>query len=197
MDILAISGSLRAASVNSAFCRAVARLAPDPAKVSVFTSITSLPLFNPDLESNPPSSAMDFRAAVGRANALLLASPKYVHGVTGAMKNGLDSLVSFDGFMRKPVAIINTSPRAQHAYASLKEILQTMSATILPKASLTIPLLGTCTTEEAMLGSLGVRKNIQTIFVPLAASLSDGGEADPIFQCRELRLVGRKIPYLF
>jgi chromate reductase, NAD(P)H dehydrogenase (quinone) len=179
MKILAISGSLRAASTNSALCRAFARLAPKPLQVTVFTAVGRLPLFNPDLEADPPPSVQEFRTAVAQANALLLASPEYAHGISGAMKNALDWLVSFEGFINKPVAAINTSPRAQHAYASLKEILQTMSASILPEASASIPLLSKCITEEAMLDSPEVRKKIQSALSALAASLSGTAAVNP------------------
>jgi chromate reductase, NAD(P)H dehydrogenase (quinone) len=181
MKILAISGSLRAASINSAFCRAITRLAPKPLQVTVFTGVGQLPLFNPDLEADPPSSVQEFRAAVGQASALVLASPEYAHGISGPLKNALDWLVSFEGFINKPVAVINTSPRAQHAYASLKEILQTMSASILPEASVSIPLLGMCITEEAMLDSPEIRKKIQSTLSALVASLSGTVESGPTF----------------
>jgi NAD(P)H-dependent FMN reductase len=181
MNILALSGSLRAASINSAFCRATARLAPDSLQVSVFTGLGDLPLFNPDLDSNPPSSVQAFRTAVDQAGALLIASPEYAHGISGVMKNALDWLVSFEGFIDKPVAIINTSPRAQHACASLREILQTMSAEILTEASVALPLLGTCITEEAMLASPEVSRRIRDTLETLAASLSGASESGPNF----------------
>jgi len=150
-------------------------------QVSVFAGVGDLPLFNPDLESVPPESVLALRAAVDRASALLIASPEYAHGVSGAMKNALDWLVSFEGFIHKPVAVINTSARAQHADASLKEILQTMSASILPEASVSIPLLGTCITEEAMVASPEVRSQIRSTLLALCASLAGGGEAGPSF----------------
>ena len=174
MNVLAISGSLRAASINSAFCRATARLAPSWLQVGVFAGVGDLPLFNPDLESSPSNSVQALRVAVDRASALVIASPEYAHGISGAMKNTLDWLVSFEGFVHKPVAVINTSSRAQHADASLKEILQTMSAIIVPEASVTIPLLGMCITEEAKMESLEVRRQIQGMRDALCAFLSGG-----------------------
>jgi chromate reductase len=162
MKILAISGSLRAASINSAFCRAAARLAPASLQITVFNDLGELPLFNPDLEANPPSVVLRFRAAIADADALLIASPEYAHGISGAMKNALDWLVSFEAVLAKPIALINTSPRAHHAYDSLREILQTMSTDIVTQASMTIPLLSSCITEEAMLGSESVSQAIRT-----------------------------------
>ncbi len=58
------------------------------------------------------------------------------------MKNALDWLVSSVEFPEKPVALINTSQRAIHAEAQLREILKTMSTRIIDEASITLPLLG-------------------------------------------------------
>ena len=175
MKILAISGSLRAASINSAFCRAAARLAPASMRVSVFAGLGDLPLFNPDLEPSPPPAVQDFRSAVREASALVVASPEYAHGISGVMKNALDWLVSFEGTVYKPVALINTSPRARYAYEALREVLQTMSADIVAEASVTLPLLGSCTTEEAMLSSPEVCQAIRGALGALADHLQGSG----------------------
>src|SRR5690349_18700927 len=116
MRILAISGSLRATSTNTAALKAAALIAPAPIKIALFDAIGSLPLFNPDAELDMPSSVAAFRAAVGAADGLLIASPEYAHGVSGVIKNALDWLVSGEEFVNKPVALINASPRATHAY---------------------------------------------------------------------------------
>lgn len=160
MHVLAISGSLRAASINSAFCRAAQRLAPPGLAVTVFAGLGELPLFNPDLEPDPPRAVCAFRAAVGHADALLIASPEYAHGMSGVMKNALDWLVSDEGFAFKPVAVVNTSPRAHQAFESLQEVLTTMSATALAELSFTLPLLGHCTSEEEMVASPAISSRI-------------------------------------
>lgn len=171
LNILAIPGSLRAASINAAFCRAAARLTPPDLNISVYTDLGELPHYNPDLEDALPGQVVDFRAQVANADALLIASPEYAHGVAGAMKNALDWLVSAESCAYKPVAVINTSPRAHHAYDALLEILRTMSTTIVENASVVIPLLGTCTTEEAMLDSSVVSSQIQQALEALHAFL--------------------------
>ena len=177
MHILALSGSLRQASINSAFCRAAARLAQENMQVSVFTGLGALPLFNPDLEGDPPSAVQDFRLAVGRADALLIASPEYAHGISGVMKNALDWLVSDEGVVYKPVALVNTSPRAHHAYESLREILKTMSTTQVAGASIALPLLGSCFTEEGMLASPEVSGAIKASLEALAIHLAGRSES--------------------
>lgn len=140
MNFLAISGSLRAASVNSAVLRLATKLAPAQVEVTLCTVIRDLPLFNPDLETDLPAAVVQLRSEVEQADALLIASPEYAHGVTGTIKNALDWLVSFEAFVDKPVAVLNASPRAQHADSALRETLLTMSAAIVERASLTIPL---------------------------------------------------------
>lgn len=175
MRILAIAGSLRAASINAAFCRAAARLAPAGIEVEVYRGLGQLPLFNPDLEASLPEPVRRLHEAIVRAEALLIASPEYAHGVSGSMKNALDWLVSFEGFVAKPVAVVNTSPRAHHAYEALLETLRTMSATVIADASVTVPLLGTCSSEAQMLDSPAVRGQIHAIFEGLRATPRAGG----------------------
>lgn len=148
MKILAISGSLRAASLNSALLRAVARLAPDDIDVVIYSGLGDLPLFNPDIEASDPSAVANLRMEVTSADALLIASPEYAHGVSGVMKNALDWMVGSEAFMHKPVALLNASPRATHAQASLRETILMMSACIVEEASIAIPMLGSGLSED-------------------------------------------------
>lgn len=161
MEILALSGSLRSASINSALLRAAARLAPPQIAVTVFSGLGALPLFNPDHDTHPPSAVAELRSRVAEADALLIASPEYAHGITGTIKNALDWLVSFEAFAGKPVAVLNASPRAHHADAALREVLRTMAAAIVEPASVTIPLLGTKLDEDGMVLSHSVAASIR------------------------------------
>ena len=90
MKAIAISGSLRAESINSAFCRATVRLAPTSLQVTAYTGLGDLPLFNPDLEANLPPAVQSLRITVADADALIIASPEYAHGVSSVMKNAPD-----------------------------------------------------------------------------------------------------------
>jgi len=87
MRVLAISGSLRTSSINSALLRAAARLAPPEVPISLLSGAGELPLFNPELELLLPSSVVALHARIVAADALLIASPEYAHGVTGTIKN--------------------------------------------------------------------------------------------------------------
>jgi len=142
MKILAISGSLRAASTNTALLRAAALLAPAGVEINLFQGLGDLPHFNPDLEDAEPPAVTNLRVRLREAGGLLFAVPEYAHGVPGALKNLLDWLVSAEEFIYKPVALLNASPRATHAQASLRETIQTMSGRIVEEASIAVPLLG-------------------------------------------------------
>lgn len=184
MKVLAISGSLRAASINSGLLRTVARLAPPEIEVSACIVVGELPLFNPDLETQVPPSVARLRAQVAAADALLIASPEYAHGVTGAIKNALDWLVSCEAFVNKPVAVLNASPRAHHADAALRETLKTMSAVIVEAASLTIPLLGTNIAEADMADTPAIAHAVREVLGALYAAVvlqqAEGGPAFPV-----------------
>jgi chromate reductase, NAD(P)H dehydrogenase (quinone) len=151
--ILALCGSLRAASLNAALLRAAARLAPAGSPVTIFCGLGELPLFNPDLEADMPAPARRLQAAISDCDALLIASPEYAHGVTAVIKNALDWLVGHPPFVDKPVAIFNASPRSVHADTSLRETLTTMSARIVSGACLALPLRSTGITEQGILDS--------------------------------------------
>src|SRR5262249_18296618 len=149
MKIVAISGSLRNGSSNTAALRAAARLAPAGVNVVLFDGIAGLPFFNPDLDgAEVPAPVAGFRAVIGGGDRLLISSPEYARGVAGVMKNALDWLVASLEFPGKPVALINTSPRATHALAALRLTLETMSARIVEEACVTLPLLGTAGGED-------------------------------------------------
>ena len=181
MNLLALSGSLRARSINSAFCRVVARLAPPSMTVTVFSGLGDLSLFNPDLEDNPPGPVRIFRSAIRQADALLIACPEYAHGISGVMKNALDWLVSFEGVVNKPIALVNTSPRARHAYDALREVLRTMSTDIIEDASRPIALLGFSDSEEAMLGDPETRRATQHILQSISEHFIGLDARGPLF----------------
>src|SRR5262249_34560586 len=88
--ILAISGSLRSASSNTALVNAALRVAPVGVEISVFHGLADIPPFNPDLDNDdPPAAVVGLRAALHACDAILISSPEYAHGVSGVLKNAL------------------------------------------------------------------------------------------------------------
>ena len=155
MRLLAISGSLRAASSNTTLLRAAARLMPAGVVVQPYENLGGLPHFNPDLEEVEnvalPGPVLELRALVGAADGLLLSVPEYARGVPGSFKNALDWLVGSREFPGKPVALLQASTRAIASPAALTLILETMSARLVAAAGVTVPLVSRETSVEAIL----------------------------------------------
>ncbi len=142
-SLLAISGSLRAASTNTALVEALARNAPAGCDLTVYRGLGRLPIFNPDDEGErTPPEAAAFIDAVGRADGVIMACPEYAHGVPGGMKNALDWLVSRDAAVGKPAMLVHASARSLFARAALSEIMRTMSFALHEGSELEIALLG-------------------------------------------------------
>ena len=174
MKILALSGSLRKASVNTAVLRVAAALAPSNVEIIIFQGLGGIPPFDPDLDINgsAPPSVLSFRQAVDEAEGVLIASPEYAHGVSGVLKNALDWLVSCTlALYGKPVALLNTSPRTSIAYNSLKDIIRTMAANVVEEASQLIPLPNMTVTYDQIMAHPLLRERIQTCTRSLMSSI--------------------------
>ena len=107
-------------------------------RIEVWEGLGGLPHFNPDLDENdPPEPVREFRRLIGSADAVIISSPEYAHGMPGSLKNALDWLVSDGTLVGKPVLIITTAPTyGEHAHAQLVEVLTTMQWNVLTGASL-------------------------------------------------------------
>ena len=142
--ILAISGSLRSGSSNSLLLQAASSLAPPDAEVTIYEGIDRLPFF-------------------------------ITHGVPGVMKNALDWLVgSTQGeIVDKPVALINASPYATIAQASLVETLRVMSARVVADVGLSISLKSRAFDAETLRAEPEV---VRVVSAALAALKSAVGE---------------------
>jgi chromate reductase len=175
LRILAISGSLRAVSSNTALLRAAAQLAPPGIEISVYGGLGDLPHFNPDLEGNEPPAVIDFLARVRTADGLLISSPEYAHGVPGAMKNALDWLVSDEEFMGKPVALFNASPLAAYAQASLLETITVMSARVVAEASISVPVSGKKLDEAGIVAHPEISSAVRAALEAFARAIETPG----------------------
>lgn len=91
-EVVGFAGSLRRASYNAALLRAAAELAAPTLHVVVH-DLSPIPLYNADVESSGvPDAVLQLRTAVRQADALLIATPEYNHGVPGVLKNTIDWL---------------------------------------------------------------------------------------------------------
>lgn len=84
-----IIGSLSKDSINRRLANALTRLAPDGFEFFEI-SYADLPLYNRDFDADYPQVALDFKAAIAGADALLFVTPEYNRSVPGALKNAID-----------------------------------------------------------------------------------------------------------
>ena len=113
-EVLLVSGSLRAESVNSAVLRTAAALAGDRIRTTLYEGLGTLPHFNPDddPDGGPVSAPVaDLRRRLADADAVLFCTPEYAGSLPGSFKNLLDWTVGGDETYGKPVAWTNASSR--------------------------------------------------------------------------------------
>jgi NAD(P)H-dependent FMN reductase len=109
VPVVAISGSLKQSSANSALVRALADQAPR--RIDVWDGLADLPPFTPDDDGGAPVASL--RAAVLQADAILIATPEYAGGMPGVLKNALDWLVGTGELYGKQVVIVSAAPAAE------------------------------------------------------------------------------------
>lgn len=169
--LLALSGSLRKLSSNTALLRAAIEMAPDGVVIDLFSELDSLPIFNPDLEGREPAPVLRFRERLSAAQGYIIASPEYAHGVSGPLKNALDWVVGSGEFTGKPTALLNASARAVQGFAALSETLAVMGARLVPEACLTVPLAHNKLNTAQLLDNMEYKAVLQRSLNVLLAEL--------------------------
>jgi chromate reductase len=145
-NVLAVSGSLRAASANTGLVRMAARLAPPELAVTVRGGIDALPYYNADLDTPEalPVPCRVWRDDVARADGLFLAVPEYNWGPSGVIKNAIDWLtrpVGQHAIQGKVIAIVTSGGRSggTHVQPPLVEILALLGNTLVTDPPIMIP----------------------------------------------------------
>jgi NAD(P)H-dependent FMN reductase len=165
--VVAISGSVRAASSNATLLRAAAATAPVGLTIAIYDGLEALPHFNPDHDETPPPAVAAFRRLLAEADAIVISSPEYAHGVPGVLKDALDWLVGSGELVDKPIVVLDTSSRATHAHASLVETLTVMSARV---TTVAVPLDGKRLDDAGMVADPEVTTALRTALAGLVAA---------------------------
>jgi NAD(P)H-dependent FMN reductase len=176
MQLLAISGSLRAASTNTTLLRAAAAVAPGDVSLHIYDGPGDLPHFNPDLDKEPPHAAVDeFRFHLCKSAGVIISTPEYAHGVPGVLKNALDWLVASGELYEKPVALFSASPRANYAQASLMESLTVMTARVVSEACIVVPLFGKELDENGIISNPDLAQTLRSALTAFVNAIGDRG----------------------
>jgi len=130
MRILAISGSLRIGSLNTALVRTAQDLAPAGVEIELFDGLDSIPAFNEDRESVLPEPVQELNRRIREADALLISTPEYNGGMPGALKNALDWASRPHGaapLVAKPAAVVSASTTAYGAKWAQEQIRRALT----------------------------------------------------------------------
>lgn len=135
LRVLGIAGSLREKSFNRALVRAAGEVAPEWVEWRVYDRLGEVPPYDQDEDADPPPPAVaHLRESIGRADALLIATPEYNHSIPGVLKNAVDWASRPYGesvLVDRPVAVIGASPSrfgAQWAQEDLRRVLEACGA---------------------------------------------------------------------
>ncbi len=113
VKILALVGSLRAASVNRQLAELAAETAPEGVTVTVYEGLGDLPFYNEDIDNeDAPASVVALRAAAADSDATLVVTPEYNGSIPGVLKNAIDWLSRPFGngaLKDKPAAVVGGS----------------------------------------------------------------------------------------
>ena len=172
--ILALAGSLRQGSYNRGLLRAAEELAPDWVKVSFF-DIGTLPFFNEDLEAPAdPEVVRQFKEAISRANAILIATPEYNGAVPGVLANAIDWASRPTGrsvLRNKPVAVMGAvlgRSGSANAQAALRGVLSRVGAIVVPDPQVLVPRASRLFDEQVNLRDEDTRQEIRQLVEAVA-----------------------------
>ena len=165
MRIVAVSGSLRVNSTNSALARAMAGLAPAGVDFAIYEGLATLPHFSPELDTDDvPAPVKAWRVQLEAADGVVICTPEYAFGMPGSLKNALDWVVSSGELWRKPVAAISASPSAlggEKAHAALLLTLTALEAQSVENASLTLPFVRSKINADGAVIDTATRESLQ------------------------------------
>jgi len=127
-DVVVLVGSLRKASFNRKVANALREVAAGTLALEP-VEIGDLPLYNEDLEADPPPAWTRFRDRVRRADAVLFVTPEYNRSVPGLLKNAIDAGSRPYGksvFSRKPAAVVSVTQGVLGAFGANHHLRQSL-----------------------------------------------------------------------
>lgn len=176
MKILALSGSLREGSYNTAIIKALKKLETENISIEVYKELGALPFFNADLDNHTleqddsPALVRKLRKKVSQADALIISTPEYAFELPGVLKNGLDWLVSSSVIIDKPVVIISASTSGtggEKAHKRLADLMNVISGKIVKDSSLQVAKVNKKIDAQGKVIDMNLLKDLQNVLIEL------------------------------
>lgn len=184
--LLALSGSLRQGSFNTALLRAATGLAPEGVSLELHT-LHGIPLYDGDIEAQQgvPAAVAELRAAIQAADGLLIATPEYNNSIPGVLKNGLDWLSrppaegrkTFNG---KPTAVLGATPGGFGTVQSqdaLLSVLRAFQVKMWFGGRLMVSKANTLFDAQGQLQDEALKAQLREFLAGFAAHVQQGGKA--------------------
>ena len=122
-------GSLRTGAFSKSVARYLAKLGPDNYEFKFF-DIGQLPLYNQDLDENPPEAWVKFRNDIRPLDGLMFVTPEHNRSFPAALKNALDVGSRPYGssvWNGKPGAVVSVSPGALGGFGANHHLRQVLA----------------------------------------------------------------------
>jgi chromate reductase len=175
MRVLAISGSLRRGSHNTALLRAAAELLPPSVELEVFDGLKAVEPYDEDDDLGAgPDGSRALREAIESADAVLIATPEYNSSIPGQLKNAIDWAsrpLRENALWGKPVAVVGASSGMFGAIWSQAELRKTLAASGARVVDTDLPVghADEAFTEDGRLADLELRDRYIEILDELVA----------------------------
>jgi chromate reductase, NAD(P)H dehydrogenase (quinone) len=144
ITVLALTGSTRRGSSNTAVLQTLTANAPGGVRVVLYEHLAELPHFSPDDDVDPlPAAVADLRQNVANADAIIISTPEYAGSLPGSFKNLLDWLVGGTEISGKPIGWINVATpvgRAAATYTTLHVVLGYLGTRMIDDACVSVPV---------------------------------------------------------
>ena len=127
-DVAVFVGSLRRDSINRKVANALIECAPAAMKLSII-EIGHMPIYNQDVDENPPVAWSQFRERVRIAEGVLFVTPEHNRSVPAALKNAIDvgsRPYGKSAWSGKPGAVISASPGAIGGFGANHHLRQSL-----------------------------------------------------------------------
>jgi chromate reductase, NAD(P)H dehydrogenase (quinone) len=186
MKVLAISGSLRRDSHNTALLRAAAELVPPPVELEIFDGLKAVEPYDEDDDRGAgPDGARRLREAIDAADAVLIATPEYNSSIPGQLKNAIDWAsrpLRSNALWGKPVAVVGASTGMFGAVWSQAEVRKAAAASGARVIETELPVAHAheAFTEDGRLADPEQRDRYVEILDELIALAEQTGETQPI-----------------
>jgi chromate reductase len=127
-NIGVLVGSLRKESFNRKMANALAQMQPSALKLEI-VELGQLPLYNQDLDDQPPREWVDFRNRIRSCDGILFVTPEYNRSVPAVLKNAIDIGSRPYGqsvWNGKPAAVMSVSPSAIGGFGANHHLRQSL-----------------------------------------------------------------------